>query len=147
MWRTTPVALRTGVRPLPAGSAKASSRADDVRRQGVEVRRRLARREPRPFVGDDLACHGGDGIGVDVLREPRPDDGEQPLDARWTRALGQDRASVAVGDPWTDRGRGGNAWESNPPRRAERRATGFEDQGTHRDPTAPGAMVALSSGA
>ena len=40
---------------------------------------------------------------------------------------------------------GGNAWESNPPRRAERRATGFEDQGTHRDPTAPIAMVALSS--
>ena len=30
----------------------------------------------------------------------------------------------------------------NPPRRAERRATGFEDQGTLRDPTAPGAMVA-----
>ena len=38
---------------------------------------------------------------------------------------------------------GGNAWESNPPRRAERRATGFEDQGTHRDPTAPIGMVAV----
>ena len=33
--------------------------------------------------------------------------------------------------------RGGSAWESNPPRRASRRATGFEDQEAHRGPTAP----------
>ena len=32
---------------------------------------------------------------------------------------------------------GGNAWESNPPRHAERGVTGFEDRGTHRDPSAP----------
>ena len=32
---------------------------------------------------------------------------------------------------------GGSAWESNPPRGAERRATGFEDRGTHRGPSAP----------
>ena len=37
---------------------------------------------------------------------------------------------------------GGSAWESNPPRDAERRATGFEDQGSHRAPTAPSSMVA-----
>src|SRR5438105_15272808 len=37
--------------------------------------------------------------------------------------------------------RGGSAWESNPPRCAWRRATGFEDQGTHRDPTAPGGII------
>ena len=41
---------------------------------------------------------------------------------------------------------GGSAWESNPPRDAERRATGFEDQGSHRAPTAPSSMVATSSG-
>ena len=34
-------------------------------------------------------------------------------------------------------GCGGSAWESNPPRDAGRRATGFEDQGAHRDPSAP----------
>jgi hypothetical protein len=33
--------------------------------------------------------------------------------------------------------RGGSAWESNPPSHAERGATGFEDRGTHRDPSAP----------
>jgi predicted MFS family arabinose efflux permease len=38
-------------------------------------------------------------------------------------------------------GTGGSAWESNPPRRAERHATGFEDQGAHRDPTTPGSIV------
>ena len=32
---------------------------------------------------------------------------------------------------------GGSAWESNPPRDAGRRATGFEDRGAHRDPSAP----------
>jgi len=32
---------------------------------------------------------------------------------------------------------GGSAWESNPPRHAERSVTGFEDRGTHRDPSAP----------
>jgi hypothetical protein len=32
---------------------------------------------------------------------------------------------------------GGSGWESNPPRPAERPATGFEDRGAHRDPTTP----------
>ena len=59
--------------------------------------------------------------------------------------LGGRGRSVDIGPPLRDALRGGNAWESNPPRRAERRATGFEDQGTHRDPTAPSAMVAVSS--
>ncbi len=32
---------------------------------------------------------------------------------------------------------GGSGWESNPPRPAERPATGFEDRGAHRDSTTP----------
>ena len=49
------------------------------------------------------------------------------------RAARQARSSHAV------HGGGGSAWESNPPRDAGRRATGFEDRGTHRDPSAPAA--------
>src|SRR6476659_3121168 len=37
--------------------------------------------------------------------------------------------------------RGGSAWESNPPRRAERRVTGFEDRGRHRPTRTPSAIV------
>ena len=33
--------------------------------------------------------------------------------------------------------KGGNEWESNPPRLATRPATGFEDRGAHRDPITP----------
>jgi hypothetical protein len=39
--------------------------------------------------------------------------------------------------PAVSAGAGGSAWESNPPRHVERGATGFEDRGTHRGPSAP----------
>src|SRR6185295_9496717 len=39
---------------------------------------------------------------------------------------------------------GGNAWESNPPRHAERGVTDVEDRETHRGPSAPARMVAAN---
>ena len=134
VWRMTPVALRTVTRPLPAGSMKAASRArtSSARRSIVAVG--FAGREPGPFVGHDLAGDRGQRIRIGLGRDVRAGRREQPSPR-----------SGDADDPTTWCLRGGNAWESNPPRRAERRATGFEDQGTHRDPTAPVAMVAVSS--
>ena len=100
----------------------------------VEGRRRLAGRQARSLVRDHVPRDRRDG----VRREPhRRAAGGRPRAAVRRSGDAGDRSTLAL--------RGGNAWESNPPRRAERRATGFEDQGTHRDPTAPIAMVALSS--
>ena len=131
--RTTPVALRTEVRPLPAsGRRRQSSRARTAGASASSpLGSRLPRSQPRPLVVDHVARDRRDRLRVGAGARAAAERREQPLDARGSRAIGRHRVL-----------RGGNAWESNPPRRAERRATGFEDQGTHRDPTAPIAMVA-----
>ncbi len=118
--------------------AKASRRATASSARASTGRGVVAGGEPRAFVVDhdprDAASAVGIAPAVAVAAH-----GPRPGRAR--------RSGVAVArSARTSSGlRGGNAWESNPPRRAERRATGFEDQGTHRDPTAPVAMVAAGS--
>ena len=146
--RSRPVALMTCVKPLPAaGSANASSRSATSRQAPTTARpardrARLARlRQPRSRSSARPVAARLAGDRVSAARPcprpavaPRP----EPRTAAAASTLGGTRAIRSTSGPL----RGGNAWESNPPRRAERRATGFEDQGTHRDPTAPSAMVA-----
>ena len=75
---------------------------------------------------DDPAHRGSRTGGTRLRVRASPRACPRPLDlARTLRAI---VLCCAVG---------GSAWESNPPRDAERRATGFEDREAHRDPSAP----------
>ena len=132
VWRITPVALRT-VRQTTLRRVRETL---EPRTDGLRRDRPGLSGSPRPSVSiappprrpaRPLATASGD--------EPSASPGGRPQGAvrrsGYAAVIGRHRASAAA-----------DAWESNPPRRAERRATGFEDQGTHRDPTAPIAMVA-----
>ena len=123
----------TGVEPCLGRIRETRQPGPDVIGEPGDVGGLLPGLEPGPFAGD----HGPGRLGNHVRVDPPASCGRTAASTRST--LG-DGGVTGTQDP-----PGGNAWESNPPRRAERRATGFEDQGTHRDPTAPGAMVALSS--
>ena len=50
--------------PLRSGSANAVEADADLGRQRLDAGRRLAGRQPRAFVGDDLARHGGQRVGI-----------------------------------------------------------------------------------
>ena len=85
-------------------------------------------RESRPFPIHDLAGGREDrGRGPRTV-EARPDRGQHAFDARRARSRCRHGSRASSG---------GSAWESNPPRHAERGVTGVEDRGTHRDPSAP----------
>ena len=139
VWTITPVALMTGTRPLAPGdraeSARRCSTAAARASSSGRVAWLAAAPRPRPLDLEDLARRG---IAQRRWRRRAVDLARGPPRAPVRRSgAGDCRRSRAAIDP-----PGGSAWESNPPRDAERRATGFEDQGSHRAPTAPSSMVA-----
>ena len=96
--------------------------------EDIEVARLAAPCEIGSLIGNHITDDRGERIGVGTV------------DAGAQRVSGRLRCSGGAGGwpVWTTSVlRGGNAWESNPPRHAERGVTGFEDRGTHRDPSAP----------
>ena len=96
VWRITPVALRTVVRPLSAGSAKPSSRSRTASARSSSGVGRLARprgapaRRPRR----PRATAQRPPVGRS-RRQLRADGGKQPFDARGTRTIGRHWPSVA----------------------------------------------------
>ncbi len=124
VWIRTPVALITRVRPAADSNApsRATTSAPTLRPTTRARPRRVAARSSSTTARATASTAPGS-------RSPR--DGRAAASTRSTDG-GRD-ASVVIDPPWT----GGSAWESNPPRDAERRATGVEDRGAHRDPSAP----------
>ena len=83
-----------------------------------------------PLIVDDGPGRRRQHVRIDGPVEVAPDDRQHGLDAGWPGSrLGRHRPPVPA--------RGGSAWESNPPRRAERSVTGFEDRGRHRPTRTP----------
>ena len=96
VWRMTPVALMTVVRPLAAGSAKPSSRSRTV--VGQRVERPSAARRPRGGARSSATTSRATAVSASGSARPRQlraDRREQPLDARGTRAIRRHRPSVA----------------------------------------------------
>ena len=141
----TPVALMTRSGPAPRSRASRRETTSVAMASGVRaVALRRRARQARALLVDDGARHREDGRRV-AIRRLCAGCRQHAFDARGTSR----RRLVA--HPGIIAGRasagGGSAWESNPPRDAGRRATGFEDRGTHRDPSAPkAAMVAPQRG-
>ena len=114
---------------------------DHARQTGCRLERAQPRDERAPTLRPTTPAPRGESRHAPRRRRPgpRPDRAGIPLAEGRPRGAstrstdgGRD-ASVVIDPPWT----GGSAWESNPPRDAERRATGVEDRGAHRDPSAP----------
>ena len=135
VWTITPVALMTVLDAATApeggraGRRRSSASASTSRGAGAAAsrsalaRRRRTSRRRAPARRDRIA-----------RRARRASDREHRVDARGSTAR---RTRVDHRRPRMPSTGGGSAWESNPPRHAERSVTGFEDRGTHRDPSAP----------
>ena len=127
----TPVALMTGGEAgvgESLASASATSAASSSGERGVGAGPRAAGRRS---VGDDRPRSGGHAASASASS------GAAARTAARTRSTLGGRGGSARGIDVHRVLRGGSAWESNPPRHAGRRATGFEDRGAHRDPSAP----------
>ncbi len=79
----------------PRGVGERREPGTHVVGQALDRRRRLAGREPGPFVGHDLARDRGQGVRIGLGRDVRPGRREQPRHARGTRTIRRHGASVA----------------------------------------------------